>query len=177
MFAKVSAFHFHPTHYQRSIIIVLRSTSHSSPPYLRPIRRQPRHAHNMPAHLWPYGPSWHGDRHVAALETPAYVTIPSQTSRTCFCSGTSTYPRSSANLEPFRAVYDGGEPRKGCVGTSSPILGIAYLLLTVCELGACQKSRLFIISSHGSQLLLSLRVSKRCNIVSSHSDASQEHPD
>ncbi|KAI5885916.1 uncharacterized protein SCHCODRAFT_01175766 [Schizophyllum commune H4-8] len=31
-------------------------------------------------------------------------------------------------------LYDGGEPRKGCVGTSSPILGIAYLLLTVCEL-------------------------------------------
>ena len=45
------------------------------------------------------------------------------------------------------------------------------------ELGACQKSRLIIISSHASQLLLSLRVSKRCNIVSSHANASQAHPD
>ena len=176
MFAKVSASHFPPTHNHRSII-GLRSISHSSPSYLRPIRRQPRHAHNMPTHLWPYCPSRHGDRHVAALETTAYVTIPSQTSRTCFCSGTSTYPRSSANLHYFDTVYDGGEPRKGCVGTSSPILGIAYLLLTVCELGACQKSRLIIISSHASQLLLSLRVSKRCNIVSSHANASQAHPD
>ncbi|TRM64494.1 hypothetical protein BD626DRAFT_253502 [Schizophyllum amplum] len=31
-------------------------------------------------------------------------------------------------------LYDGGTPRQGCVGTVSPILGISYILLGICEI-------------------------------------------